>query len=170
LIAISILAMNHFRTLAAHRYQSDGDAMSFADQFFDSTIITGGPVLTELLCPLGLRYHALHHLFPTLPYHNLGIAHRRLMRQLPADSPYRSIVYPSVWSVLRELFQSLPAARQELSSGSQRWYALRSEHLQRGPVRKPRSDRSQPRTDNADGGVSNPRQPRSVHLSKQRQS
>jgi fatty acid desaturase len=129
LIAVSILAMNHFRTLAAHRYQSEGDKMSFADQFFDSTIVTGGPVLTELLCPLGLRYHALHHLFPSLPYHNLGKAHRRLMSQLPADSPYRSIVYPSVWSVLRELFQNLPAARHERPSGSRRWYALRSEHL-----------------------------------------
>jgi hypothetical protein len=36
--------------------------------------------------PLGLRYHALHHLFPSLPYHALGTAHRRLIVALPPDS------------------------------------------------------------------------------------
>jgi fatty acid desaturase len=37
-----------------------------------------------------MRYHALHHLFPTLPYHNMAAAHRRLMKRLPAGSPYRA--------------------------------------------------------------------------------
>lgn len=136
LIAVSILSMNHLRTLAAHRYQSDGKEMSFADQFLDSTIVTGGPILTEFLCPLGLRYHALHHLFPALPYHNLGRAHRRLMAELPADSPYRSTVYPSIWSVLRELVRNLPSARHEPADSSQQWYDLRREQLHSRTVRK----------------------------------
>ena len=73
--------------------------MSYLEQLEDSVNITGHPLLTELFFPLGLRYHALHHLFPALPYHNLGTAHRRLMAQLPADSLYHQTVYPSYWSV-----------------------------------------------------------------------
>jgi fatty acid desaturase len=37
---------------------------------------------------VGLRYHALHHLLPSVPYHNLGIAHRRLAAVLDPASPY----------------------------------------------------------------------------------
>ena len=40
-----------------------------------------------------------------MPYHNLGIAHHRLMDQLPEDSPYRKQVYPTFRSVLRELLR-----------------------------------------------------------------
>jgi fatty acid desaturase len=40
---------------------------------------------------VGLRYHALHHLMPRLPYHNLGTAHRRLVEALPADHAYRRV-------------------------------------------------------------------------------
>ncbi|MGH8296428.1 MAG: fatty acid desaturase family protein [Steroidobacteraceae bacterium] len=81
--------LNGLRTLAAHRYRNTGATMSFAEQIEDSITIDGQPLLTALLFPLGLRYHALHHWFPALPYHSLGRAHRRLMAQLPADSPYR---------------------------------------------------------------------------------
>ncbi len=102
-LAVAILTLNHLRTLAAHRYMSPGEAISHQDQFFDSTNVTGDPIITEILCPVGMRYHALHHLFPTMPYHNLGRAHRRLMKELPPDSAYRNNVYPSCWSVVREL-------------------------------------------------------------------
>ena len=46
-------------------------------------------------------FHALHHLFPTLPYHNLGIAHRRLREQLPPDSFYHLTVEPGLWAALK---------------------------------------------------------------------
>ena len=103
LLAMLTLALNHYRTLAAHRYKYDGKTtVSHLDQFQDSTNITGN-WLTELLCPCGLRYHALHHLFPSIPYHNLGIAHRRLLEKLPANSLYHQSVYPNTFSVIREL-------------------------------------------------------------------
>ncbi|QDS94152.1 Fatty acid desaturase [Roseimaritima multifibrata] len=108
LYALATLALgwNHIRTLSAHRYLTEGHRVSHAVQVIDSTNITGVPILTELLFPLGMRYHALHHLFPYLPYHNLGIAHRRLMNQLPANSPYRATVYPSWFAVISELVRS----------------------------------------------------------------
>ncbi len=110
-IAISILTLNYVRTLAAHMYLNDGRRMSHEEQLLDSTIITGN-WLTELMCPVGLRYHALHHLFPTMPYHNLGEAHRRLLAGLPAGSSYHRVVYPTFLSVIRELAQNIRTAGQ----------------------------------------------------------
>lgn len=104
LLAMAALTLNHIRTLAAHRYQSDGDPMSHADQFLDSTNITGG-WLTEIICPVGLRYHALHHLFPSIPYYHLGTAHRRLISQLPAGSIYFQNIYPTVSAALLDFFR-----------------------------------------------------------------
>jgi fatty acid desaturase len=117
-LSFMALGINHFRTLAAHRYRSDGLPVSHEAQFLDSTNITGG-WLTELICPLGLRYHALHHLFPAIPYHSLGMAHRRLINQLPANSIYRETVYRNFWEVLRELLAAIGAnarQRQHLES------------------------------------------------------
>ena len=102
LLAAFVLVINHLRTLAAHRYTSDGSTISHIDQFLDSTNVTGNWT-TELFCPLGLRYHALHHLFPKIPYYNLGVAHRRLVAQLPEDSLYHDTVYPNLRSAIGEL-------------------------------------------------------------------
>ncbi len=106
LLAVFTVGLNHMRTLAAHRYLSNGQPMSHEEQLVDSTNVTGTPVVSEFLFPLGMRYHGLHHLFPGLPYHNLGTAHRRLMATLPDESAYRDTVYPSWWAVVRELLQN----------------------------------------------------------------
>jgi fatty acid desaturase len=50
-----------------------------------------------------MRYHAAHHLFPSMPYHNIRIAHERLMKGLPAGSPYRATVESSIWAVICNL-------------------------------------------------------------------
>jgi fatty acid desaturase len=103
-LALMTLGLNYIRNMVAHHYRNTGEEMTFLEQLDDSVNITGGPIFTELFFPLGLRYHALHHLFPSLPYHNLYEAHRRLMAELPADSPYRRTVYPSFWAAMRELW------------------------------------------------------------------
>lgn len=108
MLAMFALTLNHVRTLAAHRYTSDGETVSHLGQFLDSTNVQGN-WLTEVLCPLGLRYHALHHLFPRIPYHNLGIAHRRLVSQLADNSVYHDVTYPSIWSAIRDLLESVRA-------------------------------------------------------------
>jgi fatty acid desaturase len=102
LMASFIMGINLVRTFVSHRWHSSGEAMSHQDQILDTNTIVGDWFFTELLCPLGMRYHALHHLFPALPYHNLGIAHRRLMRELPADAAYRQTVYSGFWSARRK--------------------------------------------------------------------
>jgi fatty acid desaturase len=98
--------LNWIRNLVAHRYVNGGEQMTYVSQLTDSINIPGHPVFTELLFPVGLRYHALHHLFPALPYHALGAAHRRLMARLPADSPYRTTVRDGFLPALNELLAS----------------------------------------------------------------
>jgi fatty acid desaturase len=117
LLACVSLGVNYIRNVAAHRYRNEGQPMTYTEQLLDSINITGHPIWTELLFPVGLRYHALHHIFPTLPYHNLGKAHRRLMQELPADSPYRRTVHDSFAAVVRQLWHD---ARQQRRGWQQR--------------------------------------------------
>jgi fatty acid desaturase len=106
----TILLVNHLRTLAAHLYEHEGGAMSLDEQVGDSINLWGPAWLrpfTALLAPVGLRFHALHHYFPTLPYHALGAVHRRLLRELPADAVYRVTERPSLLGTLAELARKL---------------------------------------------------------------
>jgi fatty acid desaturase len=98
----AVLFVNRLRILAAHRFVSDGSPTDHLGQFAD-TIDTPGAWWTELWAPLGLRYHALHHLFPTLPFHNLRAAYNRLVAQLPADSFYHEAAGRGLFHSLREL-------------------------------------------------------------------
>lgn len=109
-VAVTVLLINALRTLGAHRYYYDRRAeedrpMSFTEQLLDSVNYPNRPFLTTLWAPVGLQYHALHHLFPSLPYHAMPAVHRRLMAGLPADSPYRQTVSPGLSHSLRDLWR-----------------------------------------------------------------
>ena len=83
--------LNQLRTAVAHYWENDGAQMAPLDQFRDSVNVPPPALLPVLWAPVGLRYHALHHLMPRLPYHNLATAHRRLVEALPADHVYREV-------------------------------------------------------------------------------
>ena len=104
-MGIFILFINALRTLGAHRWIGNGEEMTFVQQLLDSVNYPDRPLTGGLWAPVGLRYHALHHIFPTMPYHALATAHRRLMRDLPAGSPYRKTEASSLGSVLRLLWK-----------------------------------------------------------------
>ena len=105
--------VNAVRTLAAHRYDHDAGALTMVEQLLDScTIAPGGGVraavvgaIRALVAPVGLRYHALHHWIPSLPYHNLGRAHRCLVRAIGRDAPYRATISTAFTPVLRDLIR-----------------------------------------------------------------
>ncbi len=80
--------LNQVRTLVAHLWENDGEAMSVTAQYLDSVNVPPPALLPALWAPVGLRYHALHHLLPSLPYHALGTVHRRLSAALEEASPY----------------------------------------------------------------------------------
>lgn len=104
-ISVVVLFLNNLRTLGAHRFRHGDEPSTFVDQLLDSVNYPRHPLLNELWAPVGLRFHALHHLFPSLPYHALSAAHRRLMEQLPSDSPYRLTESPSLFATIRDLWQ-----------------------------------------------------------------
>jgi fatty acid desaturase len=104
-VAIGLLILNEIRTLGAHRWTGNGEEMTFEEQLLDSVNYPHCPWISELWGPIGTRYHALHHLFPSLPYHNLGEAHRRLVAGLSADSPYHQTIAPSLTSEIIALWR-----------------------------------------------------------------
>jgi fatty acid desaturase len=109
----AILLVNHVRTLAAHRYENEGAPMSDAAQLADS-INLWGPAwlrpLTALFAPVGLRFHALHHLMPRVPYHGLGALHRALTRDPAGDATYRNTCVGSLSAALASLWVRTRAA------------------------------------------------------------
>jgi len=110
-MSVFIVFLNSVRTLGSHRWHNEGGEMSFVDQLLDSVNYPGTPFISELWGPVGTRFHALHHLFPSLPYHALPEAHRRLDRGLPADSPYRQTEESSLLVGLRDLWRRIRARR-----------------------------------------------------------
>jgi len=105
-----VAVINQLRTLVAHEWRSDGRPMSVTDQFLDSINVPPPGWLPLIWAPVGLRYHALHHLLPGIPYHHLAEAHRRLAGALPEDSAYhraqhRGLVAPLTALVARSVAQ-----------------------------------------------------------------
>jgi fatty acid desaturase len=109
-VSVVILFLNAIRTLGAHRYTNAEGQMTFIEQMLDSINYPRWPFVSALWAPVGLRFHALHHLFPSLPYHNLAKAHARLMAELPADSPYRITESRGLWTSLKELYRHSQAS------------------------------------------------------------
>ena len=116
LMGVFIVTINALRTLGAHRWTSPGREMNFVEQMLDSVNYPYNPLVAGLWAPVGLRFHALHHIFPTMPYHALAEAHRRLMRDLPADSPYRKTEARSLTGAIMSLWQRAKASSETADS------------------------------------------------------
>ena len=80
-ITSGVYILNQVRTLVAHLWDNhEGETMSVTAQYLDTVNVPPPAFLPVLWAPVGLRYHALHHLLPSLPYHSLAEAHRGCRR------------------------------------------------------------------------------------------
>ncbi len=113
--ALAVMALgamlNQVRTLVAHLWENEGEAMTVTAQYLDSVNVPprGGWLIspaTALWAPVGLRYHALHHLLPSMPYHSLAEAHRRLSSHLDEASVYGRANYPALAGLVGRLARS----------------------------------------------------------------
>jgi len=110
LIALAVISatavLNQIRTLVAHLWENEGEAITVTAQYLDSVNVPPPELLSPLWAPVGLRYHALHHLLPSLPYHSLGEAHRRLMERLGVGSTYAKASYPGLGYMIGRVYRA----------------------------------------------------------------
>jgi fatty acid desaturase len=105
-VASGVLFLNQVRTLVAHLWENDGEQMSVTAQYLDSVNVPPPGTLPALWAPVGLRYHALHHLLPGVPYHNLGEAHRRISAALGESSYYHATSHRGLLPLVARLARS----------------------------------------------------------------
>ena len=111
-VTSGMLIVNQIRTLAAHRYDNTGRRLSVTEQLLDSVNMCGWPALTVLAAPVGLRYHALHHLLPNVPYHSLGRLHRQLQAELPPAGVYQQTMERGILSAIKNLVDRMGRSRR----------------------------------------------------------
>ncbi|MEP7348410.1 MAG: fatty acid desaturase [Sphingorhabdus sp.] len=105
-VASGVAVLNQVRTLVAHLWENDGAPLSVTAQLLDSVNVPPPALLPALWAPVGLRYHAIHHLLPGVPYHALGEAHRRLSAALDDGSAYHRANYPGLPGLVGRLVKS----------------------------------------------------------------
>jgi fatty acid desaturase len=113
--ALAILSLaaviNQLRTLVAHLWENEGEPMTVTAQFLDSVNVPPPGLAAEIWAPVGLRYHALHHLMPSMPYHDLPEAHRRLARELGTGSTYAGANHSGMLTLIGRIAKSTMGQR-----------------------------------------------------------
>jgi fatty acid desaturase len=108
-VSAAVAVVNQLRTLGAHRWRNDGRPMEVVTQLLDSVNTPG--TLAGIWAPVGLRFHALHHFVPDLPYHALATAHRRLAAELPAEAGYAATISGGLLESVRTVWSEAGRAR-----------------------------------------------------------
>ncbi|WP_404800780.1 fatty acid desaturase family protein [Pseudoblastomonas flavescens] len=110
-IISAVAVFNQVRTLVAHLWENDGEAMTVTAQYLDSVNVPPPSPFAAIWAPVGLRYHALHHLMPSMPYHDLGECHRRLKAGLDSDSSYHGANHAGLRPLVARLARSTMGGR-----------------------------------------------------------
>ena len=66
-VAAGVMVLNQVRTLVAHLWENDGEPMTVTAQYPRQRQRAAAGDAPGLWAPVGLRYHALHHLLPGCP-------------------------------------------------------------------------------------------------------
>jgi len=113
LVAMAVTSMvaifNQLRTLVAHLWENDGERMTVTAQYLDSVNVPNA--IACFWAPVGLRYHATHHLLPSLPYHSLHEAHRRISAHLGTQSTYQGAIHGGMIPLVTKIARSTMGKR-----------------------------------------------------------
>ncbi len=100
-----VFFVNSLRTLAAHCYRNSGnETMDISGQLLDSVNVPAS-LFGIFWAPVGLRFHATHHLIPEMPYHSLGKTHNKLMERFSQNNLYSQATSHSLRSALCRLWR-----------------------------------------------------------------
>lgn len=108
-IASLVAVFNQLRTLVAHLWENDGERMTVTAQYLDSVNVPN--YVAGFWAPVGLRYHATHHLLPSLPYHSLHEAHQRISAHLGAQSTYQGAIHGGMMPLVVKIARSTMGKR-----------------------------------------------------------
>jgi fatty acid desaturase len=112
-VTFAIFVLNGLRTLAAHAYRNEGRRrMTQQEEFLDSVDVPGNRYISPLWAPVGLRFHATHHLFPGMPYHSLEKAYFRLKEELPDNRLYLEATRASLFAAIAQLWREAKTAKK----------------------------------------------------------
>ncbi len=103
-VTSAVAFFNQLRTMVAHLWENDGERMTVTAQYLDSVNVPHW--IAGFWAPVGLRYHATHHLLPSLPYHSLHEAHRRISAKLGADSTFEGANYSGMVPLVMKIARS----------------------------------------------------------------
>jgi fatty acid desaturase len=101
-----VAVLNQLRTLVAHLWENEGEPMTVTAQYLDTVNVPPPGIWAELWAPVGLRYHALHHLLPSVPYHAYPEAHRRLAGHVGAGETYNSAHWRGMGPLMAKIARS----------------------------------------------------------------
>ncbi|WP_120077011.1 fatty acid desaturase family protein [Aurantiacibacter odishensis] len=109
-ITAAVAVFNQLRTLVAHLWENDGEAMTVTAQYLDSVNVPS--FIAGIWAPVGLRYHALHHLVPSMPYHSLHEAHKRISAKLGDTSTFAEASHPGMIPLVGRIARSTMGRRE----------------------------------------------------------
>lgn len=115
LAVLSLTALlNQLRTLVAHLWENEGEPMTVTAQYLDSVNVPPPGRIAAIWAPVGLRYHGLHHLLPSMPYHSLGEAHRRLSDHLEVETTFHAASHKGMTPLIMRIARSTIKGRSRI--------------------------------------------------------
>lgn len=91
-VVLLALILNQIRFLFCTHHYTNISSKTLSEQIADSVNYDSNSLLAIVIAPVGLRYHALHHLFPGIPYHSLKKIHHALQNNCKDSQVYQSTI------------------------------------------------------------------------------